>query len=260
MRERAAGEGLRGDSRARALAALALAALASASVALAGGGAIADPKGDSRRGAPDIRSASLSQGDDRLTYTVRAYRRFATVYGAPCVQVLAGTGGRAYYVACAGPRVRTAAGRATGRVRVSRPDARTIGLSLSPAAIGDPAVLRWRALVLRSGRQLDRAPDRDFARHVLKPFRAPTEAEETALRAAFREHRPRTAFAIYRIRISTSDEGWAALCSANPAGEEEYDAYRERPDGSWEFFGTLEEGGAPGIPAAVNRDLRAACV
>ena len=140
--------------------------LALAPFALADKNTIDDPK--DAPGRVDIKSVSAGHDGAKLVHRIVGYARIKKGE-EPGLSVYAGQwdriGGPSYQVSSFG--VTNGRGEKTGKVKLRRPNKRTVVYRFGKGAIGNPKSYRWRACVCPEGDQQDLAPKKP-ATHRLR--------------------------------------------------------------------------------------------
>jgi len=135
--------------RRRVTVLIAVTLLALAAVAVASTKTIADKKGDSRKGYPDIKSATVKTTANRVTATIVSYNAFAK-NASPCITLTTNTQPQNGdgYVICGDAKLQNFnAGGAVGTVRLQHPDAKTAVYLIGRKQIGNPRSFTWLAQV-----------------------------------------------------------------------------------------------------------------
>ncbi len=206
---RARAKGVQVWTRSSALLAV-LAALSSASPAPAQGSTDTVADGDDVAGPLDVRSVSHGHRGARLTHTLRTYGAFPgrLLAGDNAVVFAFDTNNRrssferGAVVFWANGRLRAVVvnrrGNLLARVAVSRPDRRSVKVTLSRRALGSPDGYRWLAVAV-AGSRADFAPNRRLILH-----------DVTAPEIVFKPQ-PVPADTTYDVTFGVSDSGGAGL-------------------------------------------------
>jgi hypothetical protein len=188
----------------------------------------------------DIRSVGQGHKGTRLTHTLRTYGRFSSRFldGNNGIAFGFDTNGSARsaerfaIVFWAGGRLRSvvfnAKGHVVAKVRVSRPNAHSVKVTLSRGSLGNPVAYRWAGFAF-VGRKGDVAPNHGLISHDI-----------TAPQVSFPTP-PIPADTTYDVTFSLSDSGGA--------GVKEWRLER-RPLGtsSWSTYATGGGGGSHTVP------------
>lgn len=138
-------------------------------VALASSRTISDGD-DAPRKKLDIKSASHGHRGPKIVHKIVAYNRFRTSH-APCVFMDTNNTDGSDYAACGlGSGLININQERTGRrLRITRPNRKTVVYKFRPRAIGNPVAYRWYTAAPREDEcsGCDRAPNNGTVRHRL---------------------------------------------------------------------------------------------